>query len=335
MVGNGTSLPISHTGHSTLNLYGGSSVTCDVLVVTSITKKLLSDAHLARRYNWSFLFTSSGYFIKDMKNDRLLHQGPLKGGLYSLGSSANKFCFAANKCSTDLWHARLGHPSHHILHHLYHELALPSIPSYTSPCGSCQLGKSHRLPFSPRESRSNSVLNIVHCDVWGPAPQISLDGFRFYLVLVDDYSRFTWFYPLKRKSDVLSIFPKFFSMVENICSSRIKYIQSDAGGKFFGHALQSYFHQRGIVHRLSCPGTPQQNGVAKRKHCHIVETGLTLLAHSKLTSPFWTHAFATAYISSIACPVPYLNFALLMLYFMVMSHLVLTCEFLDPSIILV
>lgn len=70
--------------------------------------------------------------------------------------------------------------------------------------------------------------------------------FRFYLILVDDFSRLGWFYPMKRKFDVQSIFPQVYIYVG-------KYIQSDSGGEFISRALKLIFNQYGIVHRISCP----------------------------------------------------------------------------------
>lgn len=89
--------------------------------------------------------------------------------------------------------------------------------------------------------------------------------------MVGDFSQFSWFDPMKRKSDVLFIFPQFISMVENICSSKIKYIRSDGGGEFIGHAMKLIFN-REIVHRISCLGTPEQSGVAECNYGYAVET---------------------------------------------------------------
>ena len=81
-------------------------------------------------------------------------------------------------------------------------------------------------------------------------------------------------------------------MTENLFNSKIKTLQSDWGGEFQG--LTSFLKENGIAHRVSCPYTPQQNGLAERKHRHIIETGLTLLAQSFLPHKFWDDAFVTA-----------------------------------------
>ena len=86
----------------------------------------------------------------------------------------------------------------------------------------------------------------------------------------------------------------FINYVKQQHSSTVKYIQSDGGGEYMCSSLQSFFKAEGIIHLLSCPGTPEQNDMDERKHRHVVETSLTLLAHSKLLKDFWFYSFATA-----------------------------------------
>jgi histone deacetylase 1/2 len=117
-------------------------------------------------------------------------------------------------------------------------------------------------------------------------------GFKYYVSFLDDYSRYTWIYLIKRKSDVEQVFYNFQAHVERLLQTKIRAIQSDWGGEY--HRLHRYFQNVGISHRVSCPHTSQQNGIAERKHRHIVETGLALLAHSSLPVRFWDEAFLTA-----------------------------------------
>lgn len=96
-----------------------------------------------------------------------------------------------------------------------------------------------------------------------------------------------------RKSDVVTIFPTFFKLMENQFNAKVKILQSDGGGKFFNHTLKDYFSSHIIPHRLSCPRAPEKNGIAKRQHRHVAKTSLTLLAHSSVPSQFWTATFHT------------------------------------------
>jgi hypothetical protein len=86
---------------------------------------------------------------------------------------------------------------------------------------------------------------------------------------------------------------KFKCLLENLLSTKIKRLQTDGGGEFTSLAFEKYLSDNGIFHQKSCPHTSQQNGIAERKHRHIVETGLTLLAQSHLPSRYWVEAFQT------------------------------------------
>jgi histone deacetylase 1/2 len=106
---------------------------------------------------------------------------------------------------------------------------------------------------------------------------------------VDAYNRFTWLYLLKRKSDVFHVFIEYQKHVERLLDKKIIHVQSDWGGEY--HRLNKFFTDLCISHRVSCPHTHQHNGSAERKHRHIVETGLTLLAHASAPYRFWGDAF--------------------------------------------
>ena len=109
---------------------------------------------------------------------------------------------------------------------------------------------------------------------------------------VDDFSHFVWIYFIHYKSDVHSIFLQFQYHVERMLGKKNISILSDWGGEF--HKLHRFFTEKGISHRISCPHTHYQNGLVEHKHRHIVETGITLLAQSRLPIKFWDEAFHAA-----------------------------------------
>ena len=106
------------------------------------------------------------------------------------------------------------------------------------------------------------------------------------------FSKYTWLFPLRRKSDVLNTFTEFKMKAENQLSAKIISFQFDWGGEF--QALATYLKEHGIHHRISCPYTPEQNGSAERKHRHIIETALALLKNASLPEKFWDEAVSTA-----------------------------------------
>lgn len=110
-------------------------------------------------------------------------------------------------------------------------------------------------------------------------------------VSLTDYSKFTWIYLLRFKSEVFQCFHDFQSMVERQFDHKILAVQSDWGGEY--QSLNSFFKRLGISHLVSCPHSHQQNGSAERKHRHIIEVGLSLLAHASMPLKFWDEAFLT------------------------------------------
>jgi hypothetical protein len=194
-----------------------------------------------------------------------------------------------------VWHQRPGHPSISIFQHLLRHQHLPLLGSASQSnfCESCQLGKSKQLPFSESIRSSLSPLEVIHSDLW-TSPVPSLSGSKYYVLFIDEYSRFTWLYPIMNKSDVFKSFIKFKLLVENLFSTTIKYLQIDNGGEYTSTNFKEFLSQHRIFHRLTCPHTSQQNGIVEKKHRHIVETGLTLLAQSKLPPKYWVDSFLTS-----------------------------------------
>ena len=173
-------------------------------------------------------------------------------------------------------------------------------------CDTCQFAKGHRLPYSHNEHRPSNVLDLIHCDIWGPSPVKSNLGFVYYVLFIDDYSCFTWLYPLKLKSDFYDTFIQFQNFVENQYSTRIKIFQSDGGAEFTSNCFKAHLHTFGIHHQLSCPYALAQNGRAKRKHYHVTEISLALLFHSYTSPRFWIDAFSTAAYIINRLPTPLL-----------------------------
>lgn len=101
----------------------------------------------------------------------------------------------------------------------------------------------------------------VHYDLWGPSPVLSFQRFQYYVIFIDECARFTWFYPLKQKSDFTQCFINFHNYVNTQFEKNIRVFQSDGGGEFIGHQFQNYLLDNGIVHQMSCPYTPKQNGM--------------------------------------------------------------------------
>ena len=129
--------------------------------------------------------------------------------------------------------------------------SLTSLLPSPSLCSTCPLAKSHRLPYSRNERRSSHVLDLIHCDFWGSSPIKSNSGFLYYVIVIDDYYRFTWLYPLEFKYDLFDIFLQFQNFVKNQHSARIKVFQSDGGAGFTSTYFKIHLRTFGIHHQLS------------------------------------------------------------------------------------
>jgi histone deacetylase 1/2 len=295
---NGTGMLISNIGHTTLHSPVRNIYIKNILHVPTAQKSLASVHRLAKDNNALLEFHSNFFLIKDKATRRILHQGRCEGGLYPLelkstGARVHKHVLGVNKPSTERWHSRLGHPSSTIVSHVLRNNKLPcnSDLNIESICDSCQRAKSHQLPYSKSHNISSTPLELVHSDIWGPAPT-SVGRHTYYVSFIDDYSRYTWIYLLRRKSDVFHVFHEFQKLVERQFDRKILCMQTDWGGEY--EKLNSFFKQIGIMHRVSCPHAHQQNRAAERKHRHIVEVGLALLATASMPLKFWDEAFLTA-----------------------------------------
>jgi hypothetical protein len=115
--------------------------------------------------------------------------------------------------SPTTWHRRLGHPGKAALQRLAQTSSVVcSKPDDDSICHACQLGRHVRLPFTSSLSRAIKIFDLIHCDLW-TSPVISVSGFKYYLVIIDDCSHFVWTFPLHLKSNTFPVLSNFFAFV--------------------------------------------------------------------------------------------------------------------------
>ncbi|XP_019260138.1 PREDICTED: uncharacterized protein LOC109238158 [Nicotiana attenuata] len=185
-----------------------------------------------------------------------------------------------------LWHNRLGHVP------FVKMKRITSIPVNFSPkqpftCTICPMARQERLPFPQKTSTSNRIFELLHVDLWGPYHVPTHDKHKYFITIVDDYSRSTWTHLLSSKSNAIDVLKNFMSLIENQFAINIKSIRSDNGLEFTSGEATKLFQSKGIIHQRTCPYTPQQNGVVERKHKYLLETARALLFQSKLPLRFW------------------------------------------------
>jgi transposase InsO family protein len=146
-------------------------------------------------------------------------------------------------------------------------------------------------------------LELLHMDLFGSIAYISISGSKYCLIIVDDYSCFTWLFFLQEKSQTQETLKRFLRQAQNECGLRIKKIRSDSGTEFKNSEIEGFLEEYGIKHEFSSPYTPQQNGVVERKNRTLLDMARTILDEYKTPNRFWAEAIKTA-CYSINCNTP-------------------------------
>lgn len=309
-IADGSGLPITHMGSASLSTPSKSLILNDILCVPHVNKNLLSVYRLCNANAVSVAFFPSYFQVMDLKTGVRLLQGQARDELYEWPVSASSpkpasyLIYPDTKTTLHQWHKRLGHPSLATLKSVVSNFSLPCSNNSVFPCNDCLLNKIHKLPFQQSSIVSSKPLQYVFSDVW-QSPVLSAHNYKYYLVLVDHYTRYCWMYPLKAKSQVKEIFVAFKSLVENRFQTKIQTLYSDNGGEYL--ALKSFLSSHGISHLTTPPHTPEHNGLSERKHRHIVETGLSLLTAAQMPLSHWPYAFAAAVFLINRLPTPVLS----------------------------
>lgn len=235
-VGNGQGLSISHTGSSTLHTPSSSFHLQNIIRCPSVSSNLLSVQKFSKDNYCYFCFEANGFIVKDKTSGRTLFCGQIENGLYPFHMSKHHInktgptALFSPLVSTSTWHSRLGHPSSTTVRGILSRFDLPHSGHSISICSSCQLGKSKKLPFSSSSFLTTKPLEIIHSDVWGPAPIPSISGFNYYIIFIDDFSRYSWLFPLTHRSNAYDVFVKFTKLTE--LDQKIKICRSDGEENF-------------------------------------------------------------------------------------------------------
>jgi hypothetical protein len=193
-----------------------------------------------------------------------------------------------------MWHARLGHVNFRAMKLLVEKGMAAGVPMITHPdqvCHGCLASKQTMLPFPIATSfRAQKPLQLVYVDLCGPITPATPGGNKYFMLLVDDYSRWMQVYMLKSKDQACEAFVKFKAETENQTGERIKVLRSDRGGEFLSGVFAGVCENAGIKRQLTAPYTPQQNGVVERRNRIVVEMARSMLKGMNVPSIFWGEA---------------------------------------------
>ena len=201
------------------------------------------------------------------------------------------------------WHMRFDHLNFGALKSLGEEKMVKEMSSINHPnqlCEACLLDKHSRRSF-PKEAttRATKPLQLVHTDVCGPINPSSFGKNKYFLLFIDDYSRKTWVYFLKQKSEAFVAFKNFKAPIEKESGYEIKSLRSDKGGEFTSKEFNDFCESHEIRRPLTVPRSPQQNGVAKRKNRAILNMARCMLKAKNMPKEFWAETISCAiYLSN-------------------------------------
>ncbi|KAK8999357.1 hypothetical protein V6N11_070528 [Hibiscus sabdariffa] len=325
----GKNVPITHLGSF---VFYSDHTLHNVLFVPTFRHNLLSISKLTRDLHCAVLFYPDFCLMQDLSTGRIKGIGKLSRGLYFFQSSVDasglisssslfnnsvdaSVCMSSGSTTvmnkTHIWHSRLGHAPLTVLSKLPDFSTAHFNHDCVKNCLVCPQAKQTCLPFPSSVSTSDKVFELIHLDLWGPYRISTHSGHRFFFTIVDDKTRMTWVYLLKLKSDVVLHLKTFFQYLQTQFSATVKVVRSDNGTEFFNSACSSFFNSLGIIHQSLCVHTPQQNGVAERKHRHLLEVARVLRLHSNVPIKFWAHLLRPLQFPFVSILCKFINFLFL------------------------
>jgi transposase InsO family protein len=237
----------------------------NVFLIDSLDYNLLSVSQLCKM-GYNCLFTDIGVTVFRRSDDSIAFKGVLEG--------------------------HVGMKNLHKLLKGEHILGLTNVHfEKDRVCSACQPGKQVGVRHPHKNiMTTDRPLELLHMDLFGSIAYISIGGSKYCLVIVDDYSRFTWVFFLQEKSQTQETLKGFLRRAQNEFGLRIKKIRSDNGMEFKNSQIEGFLKEEGIKHEFSSPYTPQQNGVVERKNRTLLDMASTMLDEYKTSDRFWAEA---------------------------------------------
>ncbi|GKC49589.1 retrovirus-related pol polyprotein from transposon TNT 1-94 [Tanacetum coccineum] len=295
--------------NSSSDAEGYGSVNCNgitftkVAYVNGLKHNLISISQMCDA-NFKVLFTKTQGTIFN-QNQEVIIIAPRRRDvdvidMTSYNEESNAYFFAKASPSVNwLWHKRLSHLNFKNIKKLVKQNLVVGLPSLTfskdKTCSACEKGKHHRASFKTKRSFSiNKCLHLLHMNLFGPVKPQSISHNKYTLVIVDEYSRYTWVFCLKKKSDAADCIISFIRKIENLNEVKVKELRSDNGTEFKNYKFEEICDKKGISQNFSSPCTSEQNGVAERRNRTLIEVVRTVLNSANLPKQFWGEAVNTA-----------------------------------------
>ena len=256
------------------------------------------------------LFSAEKAQIMNKNKDVLWEAQKEQNGVYALQLTAASAELIANTQKQEqqrLWHARLGHLADSGMHKLISAKAVVGLEQLSKCeaeelCNNCVKGKAHRAPFglkASERSRATKPLGRVHADLCGPFTP-SAGGALHFLLLVDEFSRKYFLFPLKHKSEAAAKIMSWCRQAVLQADQEVVEFHSDNGGEFISNELKSFFERAGIRATTTVAGTPQHNGMCERGNRTICEGVVAMMQAAGAHSVLWSEcALARTYVYNL------------------------------------
>ncbi|GKA88534.1 retrovirus-related pol polyprotein from transposon TNT 1-94, partial [Tanacetum coccineum] len=249
-------------------------------------------------------FRKSTCFVRNEDGVDLLI-GDRSSNLYTIAlnkiTSNSSACLLAKASSSQswLWHQRLSHLNFTTINNLVKNNLVRGLPKMKFKkdrlCSACEQGKIHRKHHKSKKAfASNKPLYLLHMDLCGPMRVESINEKRYVLVVVDDYSWYTWVFFLHSKDEASEVIISFIKKTQVNLQLQVQRVRTDNGTEFKNKTLAKFFDEVGISQQFSAARTPQQNGVVERRNRTLVEAARTMLTFANLPLFLWAEAIATA-----------------------------------------
>lgn len=202
--------------------------------------------------------------------------------------------------ATELWHRRYGHLGERNLSYLIKNGMVKGLNESggnksTIVCEACVAAKQTRNPFTLQEERQSSrVLELVHSDVCGPVTPAGWNGQKFFVIFIDDWSRFTMVYLIHTKDEVVRRFEEYEAQMTAKFGVKISRFRSDNGGEYTCKEMRTFCSRKGIKMEFTVPYCPEQNGTSERMNRTLVEKARSMMFDSGISREFWGEAVQTA-----------------------------------------
>jgi hypothetical protein len=196
------------------------------------------------------------------------------------------------------WHQRLGHLNTDAIRKLANGAATRveiegGNEHLESDCLACIEGKQHKTPFKTGCTRATWVGELLHMDLAGPMETQSFDNKRYFIIIIDDYSRAIWTSPIASKLEVIPKVWEYIAQLENAFSVKVQSVMADNGTEFVNSEMNTYLKSKGIALFNSVPYTPEQNGIAEHGIQTLTEGARAMLFAAKLPKHLWSAAIKT------------------------------------------